>query len=282
MKIFRTAEELNNVLQDHRSNGDRIGFVPTMGALHSGHASLIEEAKSKCDRVVCSIFVNPTQFNDPGDLEKYPRRPEQDISVLEAHECDFLFYPSVEDVYPEGMDYRLDFELGYLDETMEGKFRPGHFQGVAQVVYQLLSIVEPTHLFMGMKDFQQLAVVDKMIRDMELPVKLIPCDTVREPDGLAMSSRNLRLSREMRASASVLYETLQMVKIWVLKFNPEQVTQMAIEKIRQKGLKPEYFELVDPQTLLPIHKVHPPMVVVACVAAYADEVRLIDNMVIKA
>lgn len=282
MQIFQTTTELNKVLKDHRSNGSFIGFVPTMGALHRGHMALIREAKSKCGLVVCSIFVNPTQFNDVDDLKNYPSRLEEDVELLEGEECDYLFYPSVDDVYPHGTDYNLDFDLGYLDETMEGKFRPGHFLGVAQVMHSLLKLVNPTHLFMGMKDFQQVAVVQKLIDDLLLNVEMVPCDTVREADGLAMSSRNLRLDPEMRKKAAVLFETLQMAKIWILKFTSEQVSQMAIEKIRQKGLKPEYFELVDPKTLLPICNVNKPMKVVACVAAYAGAVRLIDNMVLKA
>lgn len=281
MQTFKRAAELELKLKKYWEEGKSIGFVPTMGALHKGHLSLVKEARENCQLVVCSIFVNPTQFNNPDDLLKYPRAPKKDAALLEKAGCDFLYYPSVDDVYPNGTEYQLPFDLGHLDEIMEGKYRPGHFKGVAQVVHRLLEIVKPTEIYMGMKDFQQLAVVEKMIRDLELPVGLIGCETIREKDGLAMSSRNARLNEEMRNRAPVIFQTLQLSKKWIETYSPDEVKKMAFEKIRSVGLEPEYFELVDPHSLLPIRKEKDESSIVACVAAFANDVRLIDNMWIR-
>ena len=278
MKVFSKADELMDFTNGVRSKGMRLGFVPTMGALHEGHLSLIRESIRQSDFTICSIFVNPTQFNDAKDLEKYPRTLESDISLLESQGCDLVFLPEVAEIYPGGTDYQLDFDAGYLDHILEGEFRPGHFKGVAQVVHRLLDLVQPDKVFMGEKDYQQLAVVAKLIRDKDLKVELVSCETVRESDGLAMSSRNIQLDPGARKEAACIYETLQKCRNWVHEFPVEKVKELALESLEKGGLKPEYFELVDPLTLriYSVGMVKEP--VVACVAAYVGGVRLIDNM----
>ncbi|TVR76623.1 MAG: pantoate--beta-alanine ligase [Saprospirales bacterium] len=278
MNVFTKAAELLAFTGELRNKGMCIGFVPTMGALHKGHLSLVRESVLQSDFTICSIFVNPTQFNDPKDLKEYPRTLETDIVLLENEGCDMLFLPEVEEIYPRGMGYHLNFDAGYLENILEGEFRPGHFKGVAQVVYRLLELVQADRVFMGEKDFQQLAVVEKLIRDTGLEVVLVRCETVREPDGLAMSSRNLRLDTKARKEAGAIYDTLIKCREWVNEYTVEEIRDLALKKLSQGGLKPEYFELVDPVTLsiLTPGRVEGP--VVACVAAYAGSVRLIDNM----
>lgn len=255
-----------------------------MGALHTGHLELIRMAKNDGCLALASIFVNPTQFNDPKDLEKYPRTPEIDAELLIEAGCDVLFMPPVEEVYPPGVDLTIELDFGLLDKVMEGEFRPGHFKGMATVVNRLLDIVRPHKLYMGQKDYQQLSIVRDMIRQLALPVELIMCPTVREPDGLAMSSRNVRLSPEMRAAAPVIHQTLQWAKTALeADFSREEIQAQAMDKLRTAGLSPEYFELVDGVTLAPISEkgaIGMNGSIVACTAAFAGEVRLIDNLVL--
>lgn len=259
-----------------------LGFAPTMGALHDGHLELIRMAKREGCVAIASIFVNPTQFNDPRDLEKYPRTPEKDIKLLLSAQCDALFIPPVEEVYPpaEKLDISLDF--GPLDKVMEGKFRPGHFKGMATVVHRLLDIVRPQRLYMGQKDFQQLSIVRDMIRQMSLPILLVMCPTVREADGVAMSSRNVRLSPEMRRNAPAIHQTLQWAKKAFADGIPtDKIQAEAFQKMQNAGLRPEYFDIVDGVTLLPVQAGQRGGFVVACTAAFAGEVRLIDNLVLS-
>ncbi len=207
MEFFKKITALQSALNADRKNGLRIGFVPTMGALHKGHLSLIERAGAENDRVVVSIFVNPTQFNDPNDLKNYPVNPESDTRLLSTLPCDYVFCPEVDEIYPEPDTRKFDF--GALETVMEGRFRPGHFNGVAQVVSKLFYIVEPHRAYFGLKDFQQYAIIKNMVTRLNIPIELIACETVREQDGLAMSSRNALLTKEHRAVAPEIYKILR-------------------------------------------------------------------------
>ncbi len=282
MRVFKTIVALQQWLAQQRRKGKTIGFAPTMGALHEGHLSLVRAAKAAGDVPVVSIFVNPTQFNDPEDLRKYPRMPEQDKSLLEQTGCQALFMPEVEEIYPPGQDLTLRLDFGHLTRVMEGLFRPGHFEGMATVVKRLLDIVAPNRLYMGQKDFQQLTIVRDMIRQLALPVRLVMCPTVREADGLAMSSRNLRLTPPMRAAAPAIFQVLlQAREGFATGANADTLQRRAFERLQQAGLRPEYFEIADGHTLLPVQRASDATFVVACVAAWAGDVRLIDNLVLQ-
>lgn len=259
-----------------------VGFAPTMGALHEGHLELIRSAKKDGCLAVASIFVNPTQFNDPADLEKYPRMPEKDAALLSEAGCDVLFMPEVEEVYPPGEDFTIDLDFQQLDKVMEGKFRPGHFKGMATVVNRLLDIVKPDKLYMGQKDFQQLSIVRDMIRQLSLPVELVMCPTVREEDGLAMSSRNLRLSPEMRTTAPVIHQTLQWAKSALQEgMSASEIEKQALLTFTEAGLQPEYFDIVNGNTLVKVQDKSSSGFIVACTAAFAGDVRLIDNLILQ-
>jgi len=287
MKIFKKVADLRQWLASQISP---IGFAPTMGALHEGHLELIRMAKREGCLAVASIFVNPTQFNDPRDLEKYPRTAEKDTALLLTADCDALFMPPVEEVYPPGVDLTIDLDFKQLDKVMEGEFRPGHFKGMATVVNRLLDIVRPDKLYMGQKDFQQLSIVRDMIRQLALPVELVMCPTVREPDGLAMSSRNVRLSPEMREAAPVIHDTLQWAKTALKQdMMVAEIKEAAFQRLSGAGLRPEYFEIVDGVSLEAIPSKGALVFledqgtrgpIVACTAVFADEVRLIDNLML--
>lgn len=276
MYVFRTIQGLRHYLQDQ--NGQSVGFVPTMGALHEGHLSLLRQAKTEANLSVVSIFVNPTQFNDPKDLEKYPRQLGPDLDMLYRAECDVVLIPAVEEVYPPGASSDA-IDLGTLDAVMEGKFRPGHFKGVAQVVKRLLDIVMPHALFMGQKDFQQVAVIRHLIKQYNIPVRLVMCPTIREPHGLAMSSRNALLDPEMRERSAVIHDTLQFAAEHFSHTDPRALEAECMERLSLPGFKPEYFDIVDGHTLQPA--THDTDYVVACCAVWAGNVRLIDNVVVK-
>lgn len=281
MLIFKKVADLRHWLVRQNTT---LGFVPTMGALHAGHLELVRMAKREGCTTVASIFVNPTQFNDPSDLEKYPRTPEKDAELLISAQCDALFIPSVEEVYPPGKNLRIELDFKQLDKVMEGKFRPGHFEGMATVVHRLLDIVRPQRLYMGQKDFQQLSIVRDMIRQLELSVELVMCPTVREPDGLAMSSRNVRLTPEMRQIAPLIHQTLQWAKTaWENGLPLKTIEMDALHKLSEEGFRPEYFELVDGLSLESVRSVdaNPDAQVVACTAVFAGNVRLIDNLIIN-
>jgi pantoate--beta-alanine ligase len=280
MQLLRKINEVKSILSADRRNGLSIGFVPTMGALHQGHLSLVDRAASENDRVVVSIFVNPTQFNDPNDLKNYPRTLETDLSLLSLRSCDYVFHPSVEEMYPEPDTRKFDF--GSLESVMEGKFRPGHFNGVAQVVSKLFSIVEPDKAYFGLKDFQQYSVIKKMVNQLEMPVQLVGCDTVREPDGLAMSSRNALLTKEHRQVAPQIFRILQEAKSESRAHSPEDVRRHVIEKINSVSLfRLEYFEIVDDSTLKGVSRWEEEGVKVGCIAVFAGSVRLIDNILFE-
>ena len=281
MLVFNKVDDLQQWLQARREEGRIVGFAPTMGALHRGHLELIRLSRQAGDVAVASIFVNPTQFNDLKDLEKYPRTPERDIELLISAHCDALFMPPVEEVYPPGLDLTVRLDFGQLEQVMEGKFRPGHFAGMATVVHRLLNIVRPERLYMGQKDFQQLSVVRDMLRQFHSPIELIMCATVREADGLAMSSRNVRLTPAMRAVAPLIYQTLQWAKAELRHRSSSDIQSEALQSLSSAGLRPEYFDLVDGLSLLPVEHWADSDFIVACTAAFAGEVRLIDNVVVK-
>ncbi|GAB4316559.1 MAG: pantoate--beta-alanine ligase [Bacteroidales bacterium] len=279
MEIVKTAEELRNKIDELYQQGSSIGFVPTMGALHEGHLSLVDEARNDNDFVVCSIFVNPIQFNNADDLRNYPRTLERDIELLNQRNCDLLFAPDEKEIYPEEPEGEFDF--GGLDEILEGKYRPGHFRGVALVVKRLFELVRPHRAYFGLKDYQQVLIIHKMTRDLNLPVEIIPCPIVREENGLAMSSRNERLTPEQRKQASIIYDTLKTVKIRS-GFSTIKEIKYWVERrfARQKGMKLEYFEICDLYTLQPMKSWAQSNNVIACIAVWVGDVRLIDNMIL--
>ena len=282
MLIFKKIIDLQSFLENKKTEGNQIGFVPTMGALHAGHLSLIKQSKTATDLTVCSIFVNPTQFDDKGDLEKYPRTTEKDIALLKEQNCNVLFLPSVEEVYPTGHTPSEEYDFGYLDKPMEGAHRTGHFSGVAQVVNRLLEIVQPHQLFMGQKDYQQFKIIDKLIEITQQEVKLVMCDIVRETDGLAMSSRNTRLSPEERQKAVWISQTLQWVKSQYGVDSPPEIEIAAIQKLNEiEGFDVDYLKIVDAKTLKEVSHWADAQSLIVCAAVRLGEIRLIDNMFIK-
>ncbi|MCO5936581.1 pantoate--beta-alanine ligase [Mucilaginibacter sp. RB4R14] len=276
MKTFTTRRAIREYLCAQGSA--TIGFVPTMGALHNGHLSLIAQAKQANDITVCSIFVNPTQFNDAKDLKKYPRPIEADMAKLELAGCDILFNPAVNEMYDGNEQWHLD--VGRLEYLLEGEFRPGHYQGVMQVVFKLLDIVKPTNLYMGQKDYQQIMVVNKMIELLNIPVNIVMCPIEREADGLAMSSRNVHLTAEDRQHALVLSKTLNWVKDNFDRLNIAELQQQAMDKLAaEEGVEPEYFRIVDGKMLL--HASENTQIIVALTAARVGKTRLLDNVLIR-
>lgn len=282
MLLFKSVEALQTYLQKKRKEGLQIGFAPTMGALHQGHASLIKKAKADNDICVCSIFVNPTQFNDPKDLEKYPRTEGQDIKILAGLDNDVLFYPTVDAVYPKNLHIPT-FDFGQVDKVMEGKFRPGHFDGVVEVVYRLLYIVQPDRLYMGQKDFQQFTLIQHMLQQMQSKTKLVVCPIIREADGLALSSRNVRLTTENRKNAPIISKILHQLNDWIANgLSIQEAETKAITQLSEiPDFKPEYLEIVDGHTLQPIDNINDSDYVVVCAAVWVGEIRLIDNVILK-
>ncbi|KAA3633262.1 MAG: pantoate--beta-alanine ligase [Bacteroidetes bacterium] len=281
MFIFKKTEDLRNFLQQ-KNNGTRdIGFVPTMGALHEGHLSLIRMSKSSNSLCICSIFVNPTQFNQAADLQKYPRTTSKDIALLAKVGCDVLFLPHESEIYPSDLDTKVEIAMNGLDTVMEGEFRPGHFAGVIQVVKRLLDITSPSHLYMGQKDFQQFSIIKHMIRTLDLPVNLVMAPTVRAENGLAKSSRNERLTAEQKEQAGIIYKTLSAAGDVLLRKSVDTIEADAIKTLSIPGFKPEYFDIVDGNTLQPVKDVLNTDWIVACTAVWAGDVRLIDNMILK-
>ncbi len=279
MQIINTIEEVKNHLAKIREKNLSVGFVPTMGALHEGHLSLIREARKENDYVVCSIFVNPIQFNNKSDLEKYPRNIETDVNLLNDEKCDVLFYPSEVEILPVMKAEPFDF--GGLDQIMEGKFRSGHFNGVATIVKRLFEIIEPQRAYFGMKDYQQLVIIHKITKDHNLPVEIIPCPTVREEDGLAMSSRNQLLSKSERKQAATIYKVLKMIKIHSGFSTINEIKEYVESQFRKSKIaKLEYFEIVDMYSLKPLKAWAESNHVIACTAVQVGNVRLIDNIIL--
>lgn len=261
-----------------RNEGKKIGFVPTLGALHAGHLSLVARAQQLSDEVVCSIFVNPTQFNDPKDLEKYPRPIADDIQKLEQADCDILFNPEVDEMYASNEHWHLD--LGELEHLLEGEFRPGHYQGVTQVVFKLFDIVKPDIAFFGQKDYQQFLVIQKMVELLSLPVKLVMCPIVRETDGLAMSSRNIHLSADDRQHALILSKTLNWLKQNFDRSDIAASTRACEAMISaEPGVQLEYFKIADGDNLHSASQASEK--IVALVAAKVGSTRLIDNVIVS-
>lgn len=280
MHVFTTAADLQSFAEASRRAGRRLGLVPTMGALHAGHLQLVQAAATDCDDVVASIFVNPTQFNNPDDLRLYPRVPEQDTALLTGAGCTALFMPTVAEMYPQPTVLRFDF--GPLERVMEGAHRPGHFNGVATVVSKLFHMARPHRAYFGQKDFQQVAIVRQLIADLSFDLELVVAPTVREADGLAMSSRNRRLSPEARAVAPLLHQVLTQAAGQVRQgVAPAQVQAQALATLAQEPqFTPEYVEVADAQTLQPLARYEAGRAVVLCVAAHLGGVRLIDNVVV--
>lgn len=282
MEIFKTKASLQAYLQEARSTGKKIALIPTMGALHEGHLSLLNYAKPISDIRVCSIFVNPTQFNDPKDLEKYPRPIENDIRLLESVDCDILFLPSVDEMYPDKNEaWHLD--LGELDQIWEGEKRPGHFQGVTQVVYKLFTLVQPDIACFGQKDFQQVMVIKRMIAMKDLPIQLAICPIIRDQDGLALSSRNARLNEAGKRTALALSRSLQYVKDHIhdpilLKDIKDKALQILTDT---DGLSVEYFAICESSSLKEVNHIDFNKQHVALVTAWVEGVRLIDNMILN-
>lgn len=280
MKLIQTIQELRAELDALRKEGKTIGLVPTMGALHAGHASLVKRAVAENDIVVVSDFVNPTQFNDKNDLLKYPRTLDADCKLLEACGASFVFAPSVEEIYPEP-DTR-QFSYAPLDTVMEGKYRPGHFNGVCQIVSKLFLIVEPTRAYFGEKDFQQLAIIREMVRKYPFNLEIVGCPIVREADGLALSSRNARLSTVQRTQAlqisKTLFASVEYAKTHTLD---ETKTFVGTKIAESEGLRLEYFEIVDGTSLQTVHSWEDSNYIVGCITVFCGEVRLIDNIKYK-
>ena len=281
MIIIHKAHFLIEYLCKQRSNGLTIGFVPTMGALHDGHIRLVNHCSIVCDITVCSIFVNPTQFNDPSDYKKYPDTLESDIRMLAASKATVLFVPPVESIYPDGTASLEHYDLGYLETLLEGEFRPGHFQGVCQVMSRLLKNVQPDYLFMGQKDYQQCMVIKKLLTYLDQPITLVTHPTVREKDGLAMSSRNMRLSGEERAKAPLIYQTLTDLKNKIVPGNLNHLRQEAVNRLNNGGFRVEYIEIADAGNLHPYDEWNGYTPLVALAAVFLGDVRLIDNMLLN-
>ena len=275
MKTFKTIKHIQQYISDAKAEGKKVGFVPTMGALHQGHLSLVQAAHKDSDIVIVSIFVNPTQFNNPEDLKKYPRTIEIDSAMLEKENCDAIFYPSVEEMYPEEVIKEYDF--GTLENVLEGEFRPGHFNGVAVVVKKLFDIIPAHKAYFGKKDFQQLAIIRKLVEIEKIPITIIACNTMREEDGLAMSSRNVRLTKAERRVAPRIFEILNMMRQGKGEKKPAELEALAIQELGNE-FKPEYIKIADGHSLQPINKWSDTDYPVALVAAFLGNVRLIDNL----
>ncbi len=283
MQLFKRVDQLQSFLNTERVNNRSVGFIPTMGALHAGHLSLVKRSLAENQITVASIFVNPTQFNQSSDLDRYPRTPGKDLQKLAKVGCNVAFLPEVEDVYPPGANTSLKIDLSGLDARMEGAQRAGHFDGVAQVVKRFLDIIQPENLYMGQKDYQQQLIVKQMVRVLDLPYRVITVPTVREEDGLALSSRNVLLDTEIRQRSVILYQTLQEAKKRLIKGElPKDIEAWAMDVLAQPGFRPEYFSIVDGHSLQPLpDKEELAELIVACTAVWAGEVRLIDNLPLR-
>ncbi|MET0635217.1 MAG: pantoate--beta-alanine ligase [Chitinophagaceae bacterium] len=281
MILFRKADDLTDFLLKQRNNGLRTGFVPTMGALHQGHISLIRQARESNDLVICSVFINPTQFNDPSDFEKYPVTIENDVDLLQAAGCDILFFPSVDEMYPPGLPVKT-YDLGFLETILEGKFRPGHFQGVCRVIDRFLTLIHPDNFYLGQKDYQQCLVVRRLITilGLEQQVSLVITPTLRDPDGLAMSSRNTRLSPDQREQAVNIFRALSSIAAGMNQFPPELLISDAVARLESEGFRVDYVEIASANDLQPYQTTLPEEPLVALAAAFLGDVRLIDNMLL--
>lgn len=277
MKVLKSKKTLIDYVERQREMGKKIGFAPTMGALHRGHLSLYKAAKKENDEVISSIFVNPTQFNNPDDFQKYPKTLEKDLELLEKAGVDAVYVPNVEEMYPDGLSSKK-YDFDGLENEMEGKYRPGHFDGVGTIVEELFRQVQPHNAYFGEKDYQQLAIIKKMVEKTKLPVKIHGVPTLREEDGLAMSSRNVRLTETQRKEATIIYETLTKVKEWFKVLSVEEIKLRVLEIFRNSNFELEYFVIADEKTLKETDFFYKDKNYRAFIVAYADSVRLIDNM----
>ena len=277
MKVLKSKKTLIDYVERQREMGKKIGFAPTMGALHEGHLSLYKAAKKENDEVISSIFVNPTQFNNPDDFQKYPKTLEKDLELLEKAGVDAVYVPNVEEMYPDGLNSKK-YNFDGLENEMEGKYRPGHFDGVGTIVEELFRQVQPHNAYFGEKDYQQLAIIKKMVEKTKLPVKIHGVPTLREEDGLAMSSRNVRLTETQRKEATIIYETLTKVKEWFKVLSVEEIKLRVLEIFRNSNFELEYFVIADEKTLKETDYFYKDKNYRAFIVAYADTVRLIDNM----
>lgn len=281
LSVIHQPHQLLSLLNERKRQGASIGFVPTMGALHEGHASLIEKSWNENDVTVCSIFVNPTQFNNPDDFLHYPKTIEQDTQLLQEAGCDYLFLPSTETMYPTGTP-RTHFHFGALETVMEGAFRAGHFNGVGLIVSKLLHLVQPDKAYFGLKDLQQYLVVKQLVADLGFPVQIIGCPIIRDQDGLAMSSRNKRLTAPQRTLAPLLYQALQKAESLLAATDFTQIQKEVADLLAtEPSFKLEYFEIADGQTLEPLQQYSPEKSIALCIAAFLGDVRLIDNILIE-
>ena len=277
MKVLKSKKTLIDYVERQREMGKKIGFAPTMGALHQGHLSLYKAAKKENDEVISSIFVNPTQFNNPDDFQKYPKTLEKDLELLEKAGVDAVYVPNVEEMYPDGLNSKK-YDFDGLENEMEGKYRPGHFDGVGTIVEELFRQVQPHNAYFGEKDYQQLAIIKKMVEKTKLPVKIHGVPTLREEDGLAMSSRNVRLTETQRKEATIIYETLTKVKEWFKVISLEEIKQKVTDIFRNSNFELEYFVIADEEMLKEANAIDEDKEYRAFIVAYADTVRLIDNM----
>lgn len=280
MFIIKQPEDLSLYLQKQRQSGKKCGFIPTMGALHQGHLSLVNSAREEDQLVVCSIFVNPTQFNDPKDFERYPKTLENDIYLLEKAACDVLFLPATEQIYPPGKVHNEWYDLGELESVLEGKYRPGHFQGVCQVMQRLIRIVDPDRLYIGQKDYQQCMVIKKLLLLMQRQTDIVICSTLREPNGLAMSSRNMRLSAGEKEKAAGIFEALSYIGQNIQPGALEDTLAQAGNILTRHELRADYVKIATAGDLRLIDNWNGETEIVALIAAYMGEVRLIDNMIL--
>ena len=283
MKVINKTSDLQAIIEQLKNDGKSIGLVPTMGALHKGHLSLVKNSISNNDITVVSIFVNPTQFNNPNDLASYPRTVDKDLELLQTVGCDVVFAPEADDIYSKSeTDSRFEFDFEGLDKVMEGKFRPGHFNGVVQIVSKLFDLVRPNRAYFGEKDFQQLTIIRLMTRRYNLPIEIVPCPIVREDSGLALSSRNSLLKDNEKQVAQHIYAVLNESRQFVPQTEVEELKQCVIAAIEQKPeLKVEYFDIVDGHTLKSIGKWDESDYVVGCITVFCGDVRLIDNICYK-
>lgn len=281
MILFKESDDLKKFILAHKQLGQKIGFVPTMGALHNGHLELIQQSSAENDLTICSIFVNPTQFNDPKDFEKYPITIESDIEKLEKIKCDILFFPSVKEMYPNGFEKNEIYDLGNLEKVFEGEFRPGHFQGVCVIVDKLLKIVQPHNLYMGEKDFQQCAVVSKLLELTASSTRLHICPTLREKSGLAMSSRNERLSIEDRQKASLIFENLNFIKTHQNDYTFQELQSKVLEILNNNQFNTEYLKLINSINFEELKDFDNTKKMQLLIATHFGGVRLIDNISIN-
>lgn len=283
MLIFKKTSDVSHWVDNQRKNGNKCGFVPTMGALHAGHISLISASTQENDATIVSIFVNPTQFNDPKDYEKYPVTIENDLNLLVSSGCDVLFMPDVKEMYPDGLKQVTHYDLGFLEKRLEGEFRPGHYQGVCMVVHQLLDIVNPDNLYLGQKDYQQCMVIKRLTEIMgktgEINIQI--CPTLREADGLAMSSRNMRLTKEEREKAVTVFKALSHIKNNIAEGDVSSIIVYAGEMLQNAGFRTDYLEITDAANLSPVHIWDGRQKIAVLVAAFLNDVRLIDNMILN-